>query len=220
MKRLLLFILLTSVAATLGYSQAAQKQQIDRYEVNTQKSTMRWTGRSIKGSHFGTINIKEGMMKVVNDRLVSATFVFDMSSINCNSVPQGVINANIISSLKAEDFFNASQFPTSTLEIVSVTYRDASKVQIKGFLTIKGIRQPTDFEGTVNIANNVLEGKAPSIVVSRSNFNLGFNTVGAYEKAADDAVDGNFELKVDITANKTNGPVGKTGVQRSGKVIQ
>lgn len=134
MKNLTLFIL-------LGISYASYSQT--ELTVVTGDSKVMWTGTKVVGFHQGLVTIKEGKVKMKNQKLVGGYFIIDMTTITCTDIPDTdpIPKRKLENHLKDEDFFDVTKYPTAKFEIDEVqTHPDnPAKTLVLGNLTIKGI---------------------------------------------------------------------------------
>src|SRR5690606_18913702 len=89
------FILFLVCVASLADAHAASDLKVD-----TGASSIKWDAKKVVGGHVGTINIKEGIVKIDGNRLIGGSFVIDMPSLVCTD------NNRVTGHLKNEDFFD------------------------------------------------------------------------------------------------------------------
>ena len=68
--------ILLAAIIMVGSTVFAQKMMVD-----TKKSTLKWYGEKVTGSHWGNIDLKEGWFKWENDKITKGMFVIDMNTI-------------------------------------------------------------------------------------------------------------------------------------------
>lgn len=111
--------------------------------VLTSESTVRWTGTKVVGLHQGLVAIKEGKIKLKDQKLAGGYVIIDMTTITCTDIPDTdpIPKRNLETHLKAEDFFDVVNYPTAKFEILEVrTHPDnPARNLVLGNLTIKGI---------------------------------------------------------------------------------
>ena len=139
--------ILLVVAATLTLNLSSfKKEESQTYNVNIEKSTLRWTGYYLFsfGEHYGTISLSGGEIKIANQEIVSGFFDIDMKSIRNLDVPDGG-NKDLENHLMSDDFFSVDKFPTAHFEITKMeTIKDPQQggpnYDITGELTIKDVK--------------------------------------------------------------------------------
>jgi polyisoprenoid-binding protein YceI len=130
----------------VGNVVAAQSVQLP---VSTMDSKIIWTGTKVVGYHQGTLKVKEGFVKLQNQKLIGGYFIIDMTSIVNTDIPETdpIPKMKLESHLKSEDFFDVSRYPAAKFEIKEVRqHSDPSKYIVIGDLTIKGITKSLKIE--------------------------------------------------------------------------
>ncbi|HKK81215.1 MAG TPA: YceI family protein, partial [Prolixibacteraceae bacterium] len=92
--------LLNILIFALTLSLSAQK-----FTVDTDKSTLEWTGKKVTGQHNGYIDLTEGSFILKNNRITNGMFVIDMTSIT-NEDLDGNMKDKLVGHLKSDDFFS------------------------------------------------------------------------------------------------------------------
>ncbi len=141
MKNIITFFLLA-----VGNAAIAQPIQLP---VSTMDSKIIWTGTKVVGYHQGKIKLKEGQVKLQNQKLIGGYFIIDMTSIVSTDIPDSdpIPKKKLESHLKSEDFFDVNRHPTAKFEIKEVSqHPDPTKYFVMGYLTIKGITKPLKIE--------------------------------------------------------------------------
>lgn len=168
------------------------KQQT--FNIEVAQSNIDWTGRKVTGSHFGTIDLKQGSLAVVDGKLTGGTFVIDVASIKILDVTDPATNAQFAGHLASDDFFGTAQFPEARFEITAV-----NNDQVEGNLTIKGITHPVSFHANVQIAGNTLTASG-KVIVDRTRYGIKFRSGNFFTNLGDTLIYNDFDLIVNITA--------------------
>ena len=116
-------------------------------DIDISKSTVKWVGKKVTGSHEGNISIKEGHIHFDDNAFTGGNIVIDMSTIECTDL-DGDSKQNIENHLSSDDFFGVKKYPTANLEVISaekVKY-SKNKYRVKGILEIKNIKNDVEFE--------------------------------------------------------------------------
>jgi polyisoprenoid-binding protein YceI len=108
-----------------------------------------------------------------NDAAVN--FTIDVNSINTDNEMRD-------KHLKADDFFNAEQFPSATFKSTSFKKVSGNKYQLKGNLTIRNVTKPVTFDvtygGTAKDGyGNTKAGFKATAVINRFDYGLKWNTL-------------------------------------------
>lgn len=187
MKKLGIIVCLMLVTAFVFAQSSAD------FVVDKAKSTLNWDAKKVVGGHYGTVNIKEGTMKLNGSKIVAGNFIIDMTSIVCTDA------ARVTDHLKNADFFDVEKFPTATFIISKIEGTDANP-KITGRLTIKGITKDITFPANVTVKNNVFEASA-NVVINRLDYDIRFRSSNFFENLGDRAIENEFTLKLQIVAN-------------------
>ena len=125
----------------------------------------KWT--KVWWAHTGTIGIQDWSLSLSSGMIVSWSFVLDMGSIQLLDID----NEKFENEIK-NDFFEATTFPTSKIEIVSVSESNGQFVA-NATLTIKDISEPISFPFSLvkDTTNNTLQAKA-NFAIDRNKRNL------------------------------------------------
>ena len=128
------------------------------YRVDAGQSLIEWFGRNPNTKHFGTARLKRGQVEIRNSKL-TGVFEIDMDSIDNINLKGDELHPVLVSHLKSDDFFFVKMFPTAVLTIiegrvVETPYLSFPNVDIKSFLTLRGIKADLAFQATVNNSEN------------------------------------------------------------------
>lgn len=169
----------------------------DTYKVDAAKSTITWIGKKLTGGHNGSINLQSGALSFNGKKLAGGNFVMDM-----NSIKDADNSANLEKHLKADDFFGADKFPTSTFVIKSVSGTGA-KVTVNGDLTIKGVTKPISFPATLAWnSDGSVTASADKIIVDRTKYDIKYRSGTIFPEIGNKMINDEFELAVKLVAKK------------------
>ena len=124
---------------------------IIKKDVKVKDSKITWTGHKLTGKHEGTIGLKQGTLSFEGEKLVSANFTIDMTSINTTDM-DGENKANLDGHLKSPEFFDVKNHPTASFKTTSVKGKDG-KYDVTGEMTIKGLTSTISFKMEVGDKN-------------------------------------------------------------------
>lgn len=185
----------------LGVVLFAFKAPKVNYKIDTQKSTIQWTGYHLAKSyeHVGNVNIQSGSLALEDGKLSAGSFVIDMTSITNSDLTDAGKNGKLVGHLKSDDFFNVEKYPTAKLIITQANDVGNGKFKVMADLTIRGITKPIEFETMIE------EGKDDMIMAS-AEFNVERTQYEVmYGWSIENAMlDDDFTLKIDLTAKKSN----------------
>ena len=173
------------------------------YIVNTEKSTIGWKGQKLTGSHFGTIKLKRGSVKMSNHLLESGTFEIDMATINDTDMT-GEWKGKLEGHLKSVDFFATDKFPLAKFDVTGggplQADTNGNNYFIKGNLTIKGITNEIEFNATLKINESSFTAVA-NITIDRTKWGIKYNSKSFFEDIGDKLIYDDIELNINIVGD-------------------
>ena len=147
------------------------------------KSQLKWKGKEITTKeHYGSLVFKSGYLTLKNNKPYSGKFIVDMTSLKNEDLPEDY-RGRLEGHLKSDDFFSIDKFPESTLEIKSSSKIDKSEFEVKGELTIKGIKHPISF----TMKKNNDEWKS-NLIFDRSKYDVRFRSGTFFENLGDQLI--------------------------------
>jgi rhodanese-related sulfurtransferase/polyisoprenoid-binding protein YceI len=134
--------------------QTLLKLEDQSYMIDTEQSTIQWTGRNAYSSHFGNIKIFKGELSVKGGN-ITGTLDIDMESMTNTNLEGDELQPVLISHLKSDDFFLTRLFPTATYKIIDAVptkepFATLPNYEIKGLLELRGVDARQDFLATVS----------------------------------------------------------------------
>ena len=128
------------------------------YELDTETSVVRWTGRNLFNHHQGTLKLSGGNIEVQNGVLQSARFTLDMNSIACEDLVDTAYNAMLIHHLRDDDFFAVDRFPTAEFicnraDPLPTCTPGTPNYTLHGTITLRGVTQPLSFPAVIAAAD-------------------------------------------------------------------
>ena len=171
---------------------ASTPVEVVKKEVKTAESTVTWKGYKVTGSHYGTINLKEGALMFDGDKLTGGEFVVDMTTLISTDLA-GESKGKLEGHLKSDDFFGVESNPTSKLVFTDVKATGKNSYQVTGDLTIKGKTNPVTFD--VSVYGN----KATATMkVDRSKYDVKYGSGSFFDNLGDKTIYDEFDLVVDL----------------------
>ncbi|MFT4533856.1 MAG: polyisoprenoid-binding protein YceI [Saprospiraceae bacterium] len=184
MKKVSYLLVLVLTVSSFGLFGQSQK-------VNTEKSTISWLGKKIGGQHEGLINLKSGSIEEKEGKIVSGSFVIDMTSITNTDLTDAGYNQKLVGHLKSDDFFGVENFPTATLNITKASPYLNGIASVTGALTIKSKTEPITFDVIKKGSNYTAK-----IEIDRSKFNVKYGSTSFFDSLGDKAIDDVFILDI------------------------
>ena len=149
-------------------------------------STLSFIGSKVTGSHDGGFKSISGQININDqDEVTGGTITIDMDSTWSD-------NDKLTEHLKAPDFFDVANFPTSTFVITQVSQTGDTSYNISGNLEMRGVEKNITFP-----ASGSKEGEAIKV---QAEFDINRKDWGiAYEGKKDDLIRDEVVLKMDLT---------------------
>lgn len=179
------------------------------FTVDASKSEVHWYAKKVTGAHDGTVAVKSGSLELdAKNKLTGGSFVIDMTTIKVTDIDEANGAGKLEGHLNSADFFDVEKFKTAEFKITSVkkTGKQASEDKaleylVKGDLTIKGIKNATEFKAYVKAdgANAAARG---TIKFDRTKFDIRYGSKTFFGSIGDKAIYDDVELKVSLKATK------------------
>ncbi len=200
---LVLACLLSAILVSAHYVLAGNDSAKDAYSVDTGKSSVKWTGKSVKGGHFGNIRITEGNFVSDGKSITSGNVTIDMNSITVLDLQEASRQERLSNHLKSDDFFSVEKFPEAKLAITGSKPGKAGQIEVTGNLTIKGITKPVTFPVTIKNQGNGLEAEG-TLTVDRILYDIKYRSKSVLDPSAlaDRLIYDEFTLDFKVVASK------------------
>lgn len=176
-----------AVLALVSTITFAQEKSVD-----TKKSSIKWIGEKVTGTHYGMISIKSGNFTVNDNKITSGEFIIDMTSITCTDLDDER-GDKLVGHLQSDDFFSTSNYPTSKLVISKSSKFSNGKASVTGQLSIKGKTHPVTF--TVSKNNGIYTAK---IAVDRTLYDIRYGSGKFFDNLGDKTISDEFTLEVKL----------------------
>jgi polyisoprenoid-binding protein YceI len=163
------------------------------YRVDINKSTLKWTGKKVGGSHNGYVRLISGKISLKNKKVKSGSFTIDMKTISNADLGNKSLNKKLVDHLKSDDFFSVKKFPTAKLILSSSTEMSNNELEVMGNLTIKGKTHPISFKGRKS--GNILSA---IIVVDRAKYDVRYGSGSFFENLGDKLIYDDFTIEVKL----------------------
>ncbi|WP_073142536.1 YceI family protein [Chryseolinea serpens] len=175
----------------------------DFYIVNTQQSTVAWTGYYAFNfnEHTGTIRLTKGEIEVAGNRITGGFFELDMNSIEDVDMRGESSAKDLEEHLKSDDFFSVAQYPTARFTITKTKDVQGGPInyEITGTLTLKGITNTLTFPATVAIKDGQLQATA-KLKFDRTRWNVRYNSGKIFSSIGDGAISDAIALEIHLSA--------------------
>ena len=179
------------------------------YIVDTQASIVNWQGSKPTGTHYGTVNIKEGKILVENAKITGGEFVIDLATIVDKDIEDAEMNQKLVGHLKSEDFFHIEKYPVAVFTITEVKDAVSQKEgemptthSITGNLTMKEQVKSITFPAKVTITENSIDAETIQFVINRTNWNVNYGSKSIFDDLKDNFIHDDMGLKIKLVAKK------------------
>jgi polyisoprenoid-binding protein YceI len=190
-------MLFSAAVALLSFALNA-KPAPTPYKVDATKSTFKWTGKKVTGSHWGYVKFSDGTLNLENGALVGGSFNVDMTSIDCQDI-QGGGAQKLVGHLKSDDFFGVDKFAKATLIIKSATSTGSNQYNVVADLTIKGVTNEVTFPATVSASGTSLTANA-TFSVNRTKYGIRYGSGSFFDNLGDKTINDNFDVEINLAA--------------------
>lgn len=204
------------LSLVLSFSQAFGANT--EFQLDTQKSVVKWTGTKGKnlkgqpiGSHDGTLKFKSGTMTWDSTKPVGGEFIIDMSTLTVMdkaNADAGKPTADgdkekLTGHLKSADFFEVEKHPTATFKLKSATAKGGDAYSLTGDMTIRGVtvEQTLDAKITKGADGKTMAGKA-SMTIDRTKYGINYGSESVLDPKfwADKLINHPVQLEMDLSA--------------------
>jgi len=187
------FALIFSIASFAG-----------NYEIDKSKSEVKWKGKKVAGEHYGTIQLKNGTVKVEDGKIAGGTFVMDMTTIVDEDIESESMNDRLVGHLKSDDFFSVEKHPAAKLVLKDVEHKGGDDYVFSGHLTIKDITHPVTFDSKSLVEDGILKSTG-TIEVDRTLYDIKFRSGKFFQGLGDKLIYDTFTLDFNVVAMESAG---------------
>lgn len=179
------------------------------FEVGTDTSVVRWTGRNLFNHHHGTVKLAGGRVEIEKGVLKAARFTLDMNSITCEDLMDTAYNAMLIRHLRDDDFFAVDRFPTAEFicdhaEPLPACTDGTPNYQLHGHLALRGVTKPLSFPSVIAAADaDHLTGQA-QFELDRTQFGSQYGSGRLFAFLGKHVVNDHIHLHIKIHATRSS----------------
>ncbi|EIM76783.1 hypothetical protein A3SI_08731 [Nitritalea halalkaliphila LW7] len=191
-------------------------------------SVVSWTGYKPAGKHWGKIPVTGGELMVDGDAITGGKFVFDITGLVIEDIPEDNENyGKLWGHLQSDDFFDAANHPEAMFEVTKIEpFTSAADVEdkdefeteytpesasdlladnpthwISGNLTMRGTTKNIKFPASVRMQDGAVMAKA-GFNIDRTQWGLSYgDESNAVDKAKDQFIYNTVSVGFDIKAN-------------------
>ncbi|QYS88609.1 MULTISPECIES: YceI family protein [Flavobacterium] len=179
-----------------------------KYQVDTLRSTIYWTGFKPSEKHTGTLKLKEGLFICNQNTIALGRFYMNMNSITVTDLKDKKDKNKLENHLKGladknikDHFFNISKYPISDFRITHSELKN-NKTIIYGNLTIKGITKSVNFPAKININNDQISLKSDTLQLNRTYWNVNYGSKSIFDDLKDEFISDQIHIQVNLIAKK------------------
>jgi rhodanese-related sulfurtransferase/polyisoprenoid-binding protein YceI len=176
------------------------------YAINDEHSTVHWQGRNPTTSHFGTVSISKGDIRVENGN-ISGMIEVDMDTIRNINLEGDELQSVLEAHLKSDDFFFTSVFPKAVLTLYESVpteprWQTAPNYHVKGKLNLRGVTAALEFDMTVTQADGNQLLLEAHFDIDRTRWNVIYGSTRFFEHLGMHRVFDLISLQLRIIANR------------------
>lgn len=176
------------------------------YTVDLAESGVQWTGRNITGLHFGTIDIKSGVIPIQRKHPVKVSFVMDMHSIQDLDIQEEKWNQLLVKHLKSDDFFDVETYPEAKFDatafeaISGTTGGGVPNYTVTGKLTMKGITKEISFPALVAMRDDGALAAEAHFDIDRTEWKINYGSGKLFDKLGRHLVHDMITIQIKLVA--------------------
>ncbi len=174
------------------------------YTVDAEASQVAWEGTKVGGAHDGTIAVDHGELFVFDGELLMGEVIMDMNQIVVLDIENPESNARLKGHLESDDFFSVDTYPTAIFEITRLEALDAGAEmshKVYGNMTIKGITHGIAIDADIVVEETYISAYA-DFDLDRTRWDVRFGSGRFFENLGDNLIHDDFNLKLNIIANR------------------
>ncbi len=172
------------------------------FKIVKEDTEVKWTGRKITGSHFGTVEVEDGYLRFENGVLKGGEFKIDLDAIKVLDLVDPKDNIKLTNHLKSEDFFNVSKNRYSRFEITEVEDLGNGKFKVSGNAEIKGIVRPISFNAEIKRDADKVFGYT-KIKFDRTEWDIKYGSGKFFKNLGDKLIYDDFDVEVNLVTQKS-----------------
>jgi polyisoprenoid-binding protein YceI len=124
------------------------------FQIDVEKSIVKWTGSNLGNSHSGTLRFGQGTLELQQGQLQDGRFQIDMKSLACDDIQDAATNQMLIQHLSSDDFFDVMKYPVAKFQVTTVEAlppgtAGSPNYEVTGRLTLRGVTDQVRFPAMV-----------------------------------------------------------------------
>ena len=180
--KLRVFVITYLLIVSCSLSASAQNNRVTdtlTFIMDTVNSYVSWQC----DKHNGTVPLKYGIIKIVNNEIVAGSFSMKMDSIKDEDIDYVLMRKTLENTLRSDFFFNTENYPTTNFIIDHTIPADKNRWIIAGDLWIKGMVSCVQFKSKISYSDNQFIAVSDTFNIDRTKWGI---TIYSQEEATDD----------------------------------
>lgn len=175
--------------------------------INTDESSVTWTGRNLLNKHTGEIAIEAGLLEFGGGDLMSVQFTLDMNKITCHDLAGTEMHDVLIHHLKSDDFFDTFNYPESKFfsrrcRVLQDGVPGAPNLEIEGQLEMRGVVAQVIFEAVTGFTDDGKRLAAQACFsIDRTRWGVNYGSGRLFNRLAGHLVNDLIDLEIKIVAD-------------------
>ena len=197
-----------------GEAQDLKEANFDKtFAMDASQSTIEWQGYKPTGTHHGTVDITEGMLKTENGMLTGGHFVIDLNSIHVIDLTDPKDNAKLTGHLKSADFFDTEKYPVATFVITGVSEFESTMMNgekeigdivpthaVTGNLTMKDTTRSITFNARIAMMDDKITAETNRFFLDRVQWNVRYGSKTLFSNLKDNFINDEMGIAIKLTA--------------------
>ena len=138
-------------------------ESIKTYSVETESSRLYW----YSGSHQGYVLLKDGIIKVKDNEILTGRFRILMDSIVDTDIDYELMRLTLENILRSEEFFNTQHYPYALFTIINSFNFQPGKPYITGCLKITDTTHLVSFHCELFLEDDLLRAESEMFSIDR-----------------------------------------------------
>ncbi len=164
----------------------------DTLRVDAAGSTVRWKGTKFggRGSHSGTLKLREGELILAHGTVLGGSFVVEMRSLEVADIPvtDPVPREKLRRHLLGADFFDVPKWPTAHFRATGSVRTGERSYRLRGLMTMHGVEHDLALDVTVRSLENATLVADGHVVFDRHDWGLSYKGSALTNDLLDDDV--------------------------------
>jgi len=186
--------------------EVVKKVDTQTFKTVANGSQLKWRATHLGGlqPRFGTVQVKEAVVLVNDEKVTNGKFVIDLNTLTVDSFEKGDERKDELQKhLKSDDFFNIEKHPTVTFEMTKLTPLTGDyNSEMTGNLTISGVTKSITFKTNVAVHPDAVAFNSEDFTVNRQDWGLSYHSEGDEGIPKDYLIDNGIGFTVNVKVEK------------------